>query len=100
MVRRDPDSGLTIYIQSRSPGTRKESNWLPSPPNRAFKLIRLVNRDVTRAMRRTRRETLSRSIVNECIALSQLERPIRRLNLFVPGYTVNVYSRGNKCLRI
>jgi hypothetical protein len=38
-VKRDPNGGLTIYIRSRSPGQEKESNWLPSPPERAFTLI-------------------------------------------------------------
>lgn len=27
----DPDGGLTIYIQSDSPGKDKEPNWLPAP---------------------------------------------------------------------
>jgi hypothetical protein len=30
-VKRDPDGGLTIYVQKDSPGTDKESNWLPAP---------------------------------------------------------------------
>ncbi|REE74686.1 hypothetical protein C8E05_4128 [Rhodococcus wratislaviensis] len=30
-LQRDPDGGLTLYIQAESPGTEKESNWLPAP---------------------------------------------------------------------
>lgn len=30
-LKRDPDGGLTIYIQNKSPGSGKESNWLPAP---------------------------------------------------------------------
>jgi len=37
-VKRDLDGGLTIYIQSASPGPEKESNWLPSPPAGRFTL--------------------------------------------------------------
>ncbi len=29
-LTRDPDGGLTIYIQSDSPGADKEANWLPA----------------------------------------------------------------------
>jgi hypothetical protein len=30
-LKRDPDGGLTIYVQKESPGKEKESNWLPAP---------------------------------------------------------------------
>jgi hypothetical protein len=30
-LKRDPDGGLTIYVQHGSPGQEKESNWLPAP---------------------------------------------------------------------
>ena len=30
-LAKDPDGGLTIYIQNSSPGPEKEPNWLPSP---------------------------------------------------------------------
>lgn len=30
-LKKDPDGGITIYIQSTSPGKDKESNWLPAP---------------------------------------------------------------------
>ena len=34
----DADGGLTLYIQSDSPGKDKESNWLPAPKAGRFKL--------------------------------------------------------------
>ena len=34
----DSDGSLTLYIQSESPGTDKESNWLPAPKSGPFKL--------------------------------------------------------------
>ena len=30
-LKKDPDGGLTLYIQEESPGKDKESNWLPAP---------------------------------------------------------------------
>lgn len=30
-LKRDTDGGLTIYLQSSSPGPDKEANWLPTP---------------------------------------------------------------------
>jgi hypothetical protein len=30
-LKKNPDGGVTIYIQSESPGKDKEANWLPSP---------------------------------------------------------------------
>lgn len=30
---KDPDGGLTIYLQAGSPGKEKEANWLPCPPD-------------------------------------------------------------------
>ncbi|MGV2904149.1 DUF1254 domain-containing protein [Achromobacter sp. AGC25] len=30
-LKKDADGGLTIYIQAKSPGKGKESNWLPAP---------------------------------------------------------------------
>lgn len=38
-VKRDPDGGLTVYIQSTSPGKDKESNWLPSTTSGLFILV-------------------------------------------------------------
>ena len=34
----DADGGLTLYIQTDSPGKDKESNWLPAPKDAGFKL--------------------------------------------------------------
>lgn len=31
-LAKDPDGGLTIYVQNASPGPAKEANWLPAPP--------------------------------------------------------------------
>lgn len=31
-LKKDPDGGLTLYIQAGSPGKAKEANWLPAPP--------------------------------------------------------------------
>jgi hypothetical protein len=30
-LKKDADGSLTIYLQKDSPGTDKESNWLPAP---------------------------------------------------------------------
>ncbi len=38
-VKRDADGGLTIYVQSESPGADKASNWLPSTKSGGYKLI-------------------------------------------------------------
>ena len=41
-LRRDPDRGLTIYLQPESPGPAKETNWLPtSPKHDWFVILRL-----------------------------------------------------------
>lgn len=39
--KKDPDGGLTFYIQSDSPGKDKESNWLPSPKGDFSMIMRL-----------------------------------------------------------
>jgi hypothetical protein len=38
-LKQDADGGLTIYVQSDTPGKDKESNWLPSPKNGSFLII-------------------------------------------------------------
>jgi len=30
-LKRDPDGGLTLYVQHDSPGREREANWLPAP---------------------------------------------------------------------
>ncbi|HKE43438.1 MAG TPA: DUF1214 domain-containing protein [Steroidobacteraceae bacterium] len=37
----DPDGGLTILIQHESPGKDKEANWLPTPAEGFFMIMRL-----------------------------------------------------------
>lgn len=38
---RDSDGGLTLYIQSESPGKDKEANWLPAPKGLFWMAMRL-----------------------------------------------------------
>ncbi|RJT28118.1 DUF1254 domain-containing protein [Mesorhizobium waimense] len=38
-LKQDADGGLTLYIQSESPGMAKESNWLPSTKSGSFFVI-------------------------------------------------------------
>lgn len=40
-LKRDPDGGITLYIQNESPGSDKESNWLPAPKGPFFSVMRL-----------------------------------------------------------
>ncbi len=37
-LKRNPDGGLTIYVQADPPGAGLESNWLPAPRNADFSL--------------------------------------------------------------
>jgi hypothetical protein len=38
-LKKDADGGLTLYIQSTSPGKDKESNWLPSTTSGPFYMV-------------------------------------------------------------
>ena len=38
-LKKDADGGLTLYIQSTSPGKDKESNWLPSTASGLFYMV-------------------------------------------------------------
>lgn len=40
-LKRDPDGGITIYVQNESPGKERESNWLPAPKGPFFAAMRL-----------------------------------------------------------
>lgn len=38
-IKKDPDGGMTFYVQADSPGSEKEGNWLPSAKGKAFYLL-------------------------------------------------------------
>jgi hypothetical protein len=40
-LKRDPDGGLTLYLQHESPGKNNEANWLPAPKGAFFGVLRL-----------------------------------------------------------
>jgi hypothetical protein len=40
-LKRDADGGVALYVQHRSPGRDKESNWLPAPTGPFFMVLRL-----------------------------------------------------------
>ena len=40
-LAKDPDGGITLYIQNESPGADKEANWLPSPKGPFQVILRL-----------------------------------------------------------
>ena len=40
-LKRDADGGITLYVQNASPGTDRESNWLPAPKGSFFAVMRL-----------------------------------------------------------
>ena len=39
VVTKEADGGMTLHIQAASPGTEKESNWLPCPAEGTWFLI-------------------------------------------------------------
>jgi hypothetical protein len=40
-LKRDADGGITLYVQNESPGSDRESNWLPAPKGPFFAVMRL-----------------------------------------------------------
>jgi hypothetical protein len=40
-LRRDPDGGLTLYVQHETPGSRRQANWLPAPKGTFIVVMRL-----------------------------------------------------------
>lgn len=40
-LTKDPDGGITLYVQNHTPGADKESNWLPAPPGPFQMFLRL-----------------------------------------------------------
>ena len=40
-MKKNADGSLTLYIQNKSPGADKESNWLPAPDGPIFMVMRL-----------------------------------------------------------
>ncbi len=38
---KDPDGGITLYVQHESPGKDKEANWLPAPPGPFSTVLRM-----------------------------------------------------------
>ena len=40
-MKRNADGSLTLYIQNKSPGADKESNWLPAPNDTIYLVMRL-----------------------------------------------------------
>jgi hypothetical protein len=40
-MKKNADGSLTLYIQSKSPGADKESNWLPAPEGPIYMVMRL-----------------------------------------------------------
>jgi hypothetical protein len=40
-MKKNPDGGVTLYVQKDSPGKDKESNWLPAPDGPIYLVMRL-----------------------------------------------------------
>lgn len=39
-LKRDPDGSIALYVQAKSPGQDKESNWLPAPTGPFYVILR------------------------------------------------------------
>ena len=39
-LKRDPDGGLTMYVQHDNPDPDEESNWLPAPASPFYMVLR------------------------------------------------------------
>ena len=46
-LQRNPDGSVDLYVQKDSPGSQKESNWLPAPPGKFILMMRLYWPDET-----------------------------------------------------
>jgi hypothetical protein len=40
-LKKNRDGSLTLYVQKESPGADKESNWLPTPNDTFYMIMRL-----------------------------------------------------------
>jgi hypothetical protein len=40
-MKKNADGSLTLYLQKDSPGTEKESNWLPAPDGPIYLALRM-----------------------------------------------------------
>ena len=40
-LKKNADDSITLYLQNKSPGKEKESNWLPAPDGKMFVVMRL-----------------------------------------------------------
>ncbi len=41
-LKKNPDGSLTLYVQNKSPGSDKESSWLPAPAGPAYLVMRTL----------------------------------------------------------
>jgi hypothetical protein len=40
-MKKNPDGSVTLYVQNKTPGKNKESNWLPAPDGPIYMVMRL-----------------------------------------------------------
>jgi len=59
-LKRDPDGGLTLYIQYDAPGKDRESNWLSAPKGHMIIMIRLIGRKPRRSKATTNAKEIER----------------------------------------